>query len=128
MDLGPSHAGQESASRSIDSTLAIGVKTPNKSRKVMSARATIRHRLTLSVDELWIFKSNSIPIILTRNKNSAAPGNPVGNIEKSRCTPNHMTHVAVPGGSPGLAMISPFGLLVASSTGVSWLELDLRVN
>ena len=70
----------------IENKLAIGVNAPQKSKRLVSAKASVFHRLTFTAVELWTVESNSIPMILTRSKNSAAPGNPVGNIEKSRCT------------------------------------------
>jgi hypothetical protein len=85
-DFSPPPTGQQVASRMIEKTLAIGVNAPQKSKRPVSAKASVFHRLTFPVVELWTAESNSIPMILTRNKNSAAPGNPVGNIEKSRCT------------------------------------------
>jgi len=64
----------------------MGVNAPQRSRTLVRARTRAFDRLMLQVTELWAVESNSIPITVTRNKNSATPGKPAGNTEKSRCT------------------------------------------
>lgn len=85
-DLCSSHAGQQIASKMTENAQVIGVKTPNKSRRLIREKTPIFHTLTFSIVEFWNMESMSIPMTQTRNRNSATPGSPSGNIEKSRCT------------------------------------------
>lgn len=85
-DLGPSHTGQQIASKTIENTLAIGVNAPQRRRRLISARAKVFHRGMSPIAEFWTVESNSIPMTEARSKNRAAPGKPAGNIENSRCT------------------------------------------
>jgi hypothetical protein len=85
-DLNPSHPGQYVASMPIEIALASGVNAPRQSSNPVTASSSAFHGLMLCRDSLDSAETRSIPATPIRNRSKAAPGNPAGNIEKSRCT------------------------------------------